>query len=60
MYSYNIDASDLIKKNLGLCECVTNKTKGGYEPAVVLHAFRGTAWLKSRVPLEEAGGRFLN
>jgi hypothetical protein len=40
MYSYNIDASDLIKKNLGLRERVTGKTKGGYEPAVVLYAFR--------------------
>ena len=59
-HSHDIDASDSIKKNSGLRERVTGETESGYEPAVVLHAFRGTAQLEGRVPLEEAGGRFLN
>ena len=60
IYSYDIDASDLIKKNLGLHKRVTDKTKDKYKLVVVLHAFRGTAWLKGKVPLKEAGGCFLN
>ena len=59
-YSHNINASDLIKKNSGLHKHITSKTESGYEPAVVLHAFCGTAQLEGRVPLEEADGRFLN
>jgi hypothetical protein len=43
MHTYDINVLDLIKKNLGLRERITSETKGKYEPAVVLHAFCGTA-----------------